>query len=79
MTNILPDFRLDRWAGLRTKVIDNPFRPICRSQIDVAYEVDDKLVAERMPGFHWMSCFGDYMNEIGYALRRVGVAWDPLG
>ncbi|MBC8874895.1 MAG: hypothetical protein H8E44_36195, partial [Planctomycetes bacterium] len=49
-----------------------------RDQIDVAYAVPDQLVAERMPGFHWMTCYGDYMKELGYALRRVGIAWDNL-
>jgi hypothetical protein len=31
-----------------------------------------------MAGFHWMTCFGDYRKEIGYALRRVGIQWDNL-
>jgi hypothetical protein len=52
--------------------------PICRDQIELAYEVPDALVAQRMPGFHWMTCYGDYTKEIGYALRRVGIAWDDL-
>ena len=38
----------------------------------------DRLVAERMPGFHWMTGYGDYTKELGYALRRVGIAWDNL-
>jgi hypothetical protein len=31
-----------------------------------------------MPGFHWMTCYGDYRKEIGYAIRRVGIQWDNL-
>ncbi len=38
----------------------------------------DQLVAERMPGFHWMTAYGDCMKELGYTLRRVGIAWDNL-
>jgi len=78
ITNILPDFKAQRWVGLKAKVIDAPFLPICRSQIDIAYEADDDLVAERMPGFHWMTCYGDYMREIGYALKKIPIAWEPL-
>jgi len=31
-----------------------------------------------MPGFHWMTGYGDYLQEVGYALRRVGIDWDIL-
>lgn len=77
-TNILPDFKSRRWAGFRGQVVDNPFRPICRSQIDMGYEIPDAVIAERMPGFHWMTAYGDWTRELGYALRRVGIEWDFL-
>jgi hypothetical protein len=78
VTNILPDFELKRWGGLRGEIVDHPFKPICRDQIDVRYQVPDQLVAARMPGFHWMTGYGDSSREIGYALRRVGIEWDDL-
>jgi len=78
VTNIAPDFKSERWMGLRGKIVDAPFLPICRDQIDVGYDVPDEIVAERMPGFHWMTCYGDYLKEIGYAIRRVGITWDNL-
>ncbi len=78
VTNIAPDFKSERWMGLVGKIADAPFLPICRCQIDVAYDAPDRLVAERMPGFHWMTGYGDYMKELGYALRRVGIKWDNL-
>jgi len=78
VTNIAPDFKSERWMGLLGTIVDAPFLPICRDQIDVAYGVPDKLVAERMPGFHWMMSYGDYTKELGYALRRAGIAWDNL-
>jgi hypothetical protein len=31
-----------------------------------------------MPGFHWMTAYGDCTRELGYALRRVGIKWDNL-
>ena len=77
-TNIVPDFKSERWVGLKGTVCEVPFRPICRTQFDIRYECPDKLLAERMPGFHWMTCYGDYRKEIGYALRRVGIQWDNL-
>jgi len=77
-TNIMPDFKSQRWAGVKGVVCDVPFRPICRTQYDIKYEVPDMLLAKRMPGFHFMTCYGDYTKEIGYAIRRLGIEWDNL-
>ncbi|MEN6561243.1 MAG: twin-arginine translocation signal domain-containing protein [Acidobacteriota bacterium] len=79
VTNIAPDFAAKRWLGLRGEIVDAPFLPICRSQIDVRFQCDDRTLARRMPGFHWMTAYGDYTRELPYALRRVGIAWDFLG
>jgi hypothetical protein len=78
VTNIAPDFELKRWVGLRAEIIDNPFLDICRSQIDVRFTCDSQLLAERMPGFHWMTGYGDYMKELGYACKKVGIKWENL-
>lgn len=78
VTNIIPDFEAKRWVGLLGKIEEAPFMPICRSQIEVSFTRDSELLARRMPGFHWMTGYGDYMREVGYALRRVGIAWDTL-
>jgi len=77
-TNIIPDFKSERWVGVKGTVCDVPFRPICRTQFDIQYECPDLLLARRMPGFHFMTCYGDYTREIGYALRRVGIQWENL-
>lgn len=79
VTNILPDFKAERWVGLAGEIVAHPFLPICRSQIDIRYTCPDKLLAERMPGFHWMTIYGDYLRECGYALKRVGIQWEVLG
>jgi len=78
ITNIIPDFKLERWVGLLGEIIDAPFMDVCRSQIDIRYECDDLKLAERMPGFHWMTGYGDHIREIGYALKKVGIEWDVL-
>jgi hypothetical protein len=77
-THIVSDFKSERWSGLKGKIVEVPFRPICRTQFDIQYAVPDMFLAERMRGFHWMTCYGDYRREIGYALRRVGIQWDNL-
>jgi len=79
VSNILPDFLDERWVGLMGEITDVPFLPICRSQIDIQFKPDSLKVAENMPGFHWMSCYGDYMKEIGYALSKTKIGWDDMG
>ena len=78
-TNIVPDFASKRWVGLLGEIVEAPFLPICRSQIDIRFKCDDRTLAKRMPGFHWMTGYGDYTRELPYALRRVGIEWDFLG
>jgi hypothetical protein len=65
-------------VGLLGEIIEAPFMDICRSQIDICYACDDRTLAERMPGFHWMTCYGDYMREVGYALKKVAIQWENL-
>ena len=77
-THIAPAFKGDRWMGFKGKVIDVPFRSICRTQFDIQFECPTSLLAQRMPGQHLMNCYGDYRKEIGYALHRVGIHWDNL-
>ena len=79
VTMIAPDFAARRWVGLKGRIEDNPFLDICRSQIDVRFECDSRLLAERMPGFHWVLAYGDYLREVGYALRRAQIKWECLG
>lgn len=78
-TNILPDFKAERWVGLLGEIVEAPFLDICRDQIDIRYKCDSLHLAQRMPGFHWMTGYGDYAKELGYALKRVGIQWEFLG
>ncbi|MHB8901323.1 MAG: hypothetical protein ACYC6Y_21450 [Thermoguttaceae bacterium] len=79
VTNIAPDFKAERWMGLSGEIIEHPLLPICRSQIDIRFKAPAETVAQRMPGFHWMTVYGDYLREVGYALKRIPIQWDNLG
>jgi hypothetical protein len=79
VTNIIPGFASKRWLGLRGEILEAPFLPICRSQIDIKFGCDEKTLARRMQGFHWMTAYGDHTRELGYALKRVGIDWELLG
>ena len=78
ITCIVPDFELKRWVGLQAEIIDAPFMAVCRSQIDVRFSCDSKLLAERMPGFHWMVGYGDYLRELAYACKKVGIQFEDM-
>ncbi|MDX9972391.1 MAG: sugar isomerase [FCB group bacterium] len=78
VTVIDPDFASQKWIGFRGKILDNPFLDICRSQVDVSIEGDWTKLMEDMVGFHWMMSYGDYLQETGYALRRMGIQWENL-
>jgi hypothetical protein len=79
VTNVIPDFDAKRWLGFSGKIVENPFLPICRSQIEVEFAAPSATIAERMPGFHWITSYGDYLRELGYALKRVPIEWECLG
>ncbi len=78
VTNIIPDFEGKRWMGFVGEIAAHPFLPICRSQIDVKFTGDSQKLAARMPGFHWMVVYGDYLREAGYALKKIPIAFERL-
>ncbi|HUW20763.1 MAG TPA: hypothetical protein VMW16_15805 [Sedimentisphaerales bacterium] len=75
ITVIDPDFASKRWLGFEAEIIDNPFFDICRSQIDVRINGDCEQLNAETRGFHWMVSYGNYLKEVGYALKKVGVDW----
>jgi hypothetical protein len=78
ITTLVPDFHCKKWLGFRAKILDHPFYDICRSQIDIEIEGDWRKLLQDMRGFHWMICYGDYLREVGYALKKLGVEWENL-
>jgi hypothetical protein len=75
VTNLIPDFASRKWVGFAGTIKANPFLDICRSQIDVQIHGDTEQLLREMKGFHWMTAYGDYLRETGYALHKVGVDW----
>jgi L-fucose isomerase-like protein len=75
ITNLVPDFASTKWLGFEGVILDSPFLDICRSQIDVKINGDMDRLLREMGGFHWMTCYGNHLREIGYALAKVGVSF----
>lgn len=75
VTMIDTDVSQERWVGFKGTVIDSPFLPICRSQCDVEINGDWEKFLEEMRGFHWMMSYGDYVKEMGYAVKKAGLKW----
>jgi hypothetical protein len=71
VTAIVPNLRCTRWQGFRGKVVDCPNNPACRSQMDIAIDGDWKKLLAQMEGFHTQVCYGDYLREVGYALKKL--------
>ena len=47
-----------------------------KGSFDIKVEGAWKRLRDEMRGFHWMTCYGDYLRETGYALGKVGVKWE---
>lgn len=76
ITVIIPNLRCSKWQGFRGKVLDSPSNPACRSQIDIEIQGDFRKLLHEMQGFHVQICYGDYLREVGYALKKIGtVEW----
>lgn len=73
VTTLDPDFSFKHWLGFEGEIVDAPFLPICRSQIDVGFKGSTGRIAADMKGFHWMTCYGNYLRESRYALKKVGI------
>ncbi|MCL4402948.1 MAG: sugar isomerase, partial [Acidobacteria bacterium] len=73
VTNLIPDFDFQTWVGFEGEIVDAPFLPICRSQIDVQIKGSCDALARDMKGFHWMTSYGTHLKESQYALKKVNI------
>ena len=77
VTVVIPNLHCTKWQGFRGKIIGSPAHPACRSQIDIAVDGDWRKLLTDMQGFHTQICYGDYLREIGYALKKLKkVEWE---
>jgi len=78
VTVVNADFQGRRWLGFQARIIDSPFFPICRSQMDLAIQGNWQRLLEEIRGFHWIVVYGEYLREAGYAVRKAGLDWLPI-
>jgi hypothetical protein len=76
VTVVIPNLRCTKWQGFRGTIVGSPAFPACRSQIEIAIDGDWRRLVAEMEGFHAQIVYGDYLREIGYALKKLGkVQW----
>jgi len=77
VTVIVPNLACSKWQGFRGRVIGSPSYPACRSQMEILVDGDWQRLQREMEGFHTQVVYGDYLREVGYALRKAGpqIAW----
>jgi L-fucose isomerase-like protein len=75
VTFIDPEYSTGRWLGFKGMVKSNPNYEICRSQQDVEIRGDWKKLIKEVRDSHWMMAYGDYLKELGYASRKIGIKW----
>jgi len=78
LTFIDPEYSTGRWLGFRGEVIRNPYYDICRSQQDVKIIGDWCKLKSEVRDSHWVNVYGNYLQEAGYAARKLGLTWDTL-
>ncbi|MEN6602171.1 MAG: sugar isomerase [Bryobacteraceae bacterium] len=78
ITNLIPNLTCTKWQGFRATIVDTPNYPACRSQINMTIDGNWKKLLYGIEGFHTVTCYGDYLKEVGYALKRTGVKWENL-
>lgn len=78
MCAISPEYATGRWVGIKAVVRDNPGFAICRTQQDVEIQGDWRRLISEARDSHWMMVYGDYLREVGYAARKIGLTWDDV-
>jgi len=76
LTFLDPEYSTGRWLGFKGEVIGNPYYEICRSQQDVKILGDWKKLKNEVRDSHWVTAYGDHLEECGYAARKLGLNWE---
>ncbi len=78
VTFLDPQYATGRWLGFTGVIRDNPFYEICRTQQDVEIQGDWKKLLREVRDSHWMMAYGDHVNKMAYAARKIGIDWADL-
>lgn len=78
VTVVDADFAGRRWLGFEAEIVDNPFFPICRTQLDLKIHGPWERLLEQLRGFHWILAYGSHLQEVGYAVKKAGLKWLPV-
>jgi hypothetical protein len=78
VTFVDPEYSTTRWMGFKGVVRSNPSYDICRSQQDVEIQGDWQKLVREVRDSHWVMVYGDYLRELGYAARKLGMEWVAL-
>ncbi len=78
VTFVDPEYSTARWLGFKGNVTGNPFYDICRSQQDVRIQGSWQKLRGEARDSHWVMAYGDWLRELGYAARKVGIEWSSL-
>jgi len=73
LTFIDPEYSLPRWLAFRGTVRANPSYDVCRTQQDVEIQGDWRRLVPEVRDSHWVAAFGNYVNEVEYASRKIGM------
>jgi hypothetical protein len=78
VTIVDPEYSTARWVGFKARVKANPTYDICRSQQDVEILGSWKKLKPEARDSHWVMAYGDQLQELAYAARKIGVQWEEL-
>ena len=73
LTFIDPEYSTPRWLTFRGVVKANPAFDVCRTQQDVAICGDWKRLVPEARDSHWVAAFGNHLNAVEYASRKIGM------
>ncbi|HQO33459.1 MAG TPA: sugar isomerase, partial [bacterium] len=71
VTVVIPNLNCTNWQGFRGTIVETPTLQACRSQMNIAMDGDCRTLVREMEGFHAQVVYGDYLKEVGYALKQL--------
>jgi len=73
VTVVIPDFDVEKYILFTGKVLETPEKSMCRSHVDISIDGDYRKLNAIMRGFHWLIAYGNYKDQVKYALNKLGI------